>query len=193
MTNKGSVMPQSFPVPAWIIHIYRVKTRWHQQRILSTLACIGGSGIVATDVRSGSDWFVILECSTSATEIDAMRVVVAIDPDAVRTYEFDGSGQGVVYSSSQSALPLLRVLQDGELWVRGRDGERLVYEVLCSRHSYLAGRFARKLGFGIESRQVVADAFMHALVTHSTDRTFRDVVLEFLRSKSRGLSAKALQ
>lgn len=180
-------------MPPWVLHIYRVETRWHQQRILLTLGRIGGSGVIATAVQSDADWLVILECSTPSTETDAARVIVTIDPAAVRTYEFDGSRQGDAYSLGQSVLPVLRVLQDAELWIRARNGERLAYEVLCSRHTYLAGRFARQLGLGAKSRQVVADAFTHALVTYSADGTFRDVMLSFSRSESRRLSAEAPQ
>src|SRR4051794_15028872 len=71
------------------IQIYRVQSvRW-QQRTLAAFRRIDRPGIVALGTQSESDWFVIVECNSLTTELHARRVVLAIDPKAVRTYEYE--------------------------------------------------------------------------------------------------------
>ncbi len=71
----------------WKIQIFRVQSQRRQQRILSVFHRIDHPGITALGTQSGPDWFVIVECSTFADQLRAARIVLTIDPLAVRTYE----------------------------------------------------------------------------------------------------------
>lgn len=71
----------------WKIHIYRVRDASRQQHILSAFKQAARPGIVALGTQSGPDSFVIAECYSLMNEIYARRLVMTIDPLAVRTYE----------------------------------------------------------------------------------------------------------
>jgi hypothetical protein len=73
----------------WKIQIYRVQSAIRQQRMLAAFRRIDRPGVIALGTQSGPDWFVIIECCSFTAEIHARRVVKAIDPKAVRTYEYE--------------------------------------------------------------------------------------------------------
>lgn len=52
--------------------------------------------------------------------------------------------------SGSTTLSSLSACADEELFGRGRDGDHRAYEVVCARHSYLAGRLIRQVGLGAE-------------------------------------------
>jgi hypothetical protein len=73
----------------WKIQIYRVQSGLAQQRMLAAFRRIDRPGVIALGTQSGPDWFVIVESSSLVAEIHARRVVMTIDPKAVRTYEYE--------------------------------------------------------------------------------------------------------
>ena len=79
--------PTSLSDTDWKIRIYRVQDERCQQRILSVFHQIDRPGVVALGTQSGPDWFAIVECDSLAAQIRADRVVMTIDPRAIRTYE----------------------------------------------------------------------------------------------------------
>lgn len=78
----------------WKIQIFRVQGHLRQQRMLAAFRRIDRPGVVALGTQSGPEWFVIIECSSLAAEIQARRVVMTIDPTAVRTYEYELRPEG---------------------------------------------------------------------------------------------------
>lgn len=74
----------------WKVQVFRVRGALHQRRILSAFRRIGRPGVIALGTHSGRDWFVVVECSSLPTEVRARRVVMTIDPHAVRTYACEG-------------------------------------------------------------------------------------------------------
>ncbi len=82
-------MQPSTPSSDWKIHIYRVRSEWHQQRILTIFHRVARPGLTALGTRSGPDWFVVVESGSLASSIHAARIITTIDPRAVRTYEYE--------------------------------------------------------------------------------------------------------
>lgn len=89
-------MLQDAPSKAgWKIQIFRVQGERRQQRILSVFHRIDRPGITALGTQSGPDWFVIVECCSFADQLRASRVILTIDPLAVRTYESEARPEEV--------------------------------------------------------------------------------------------------
>lgn len=90
-------MPHNQPSrPDWTLQIYRIRDEGRQQRILSAFDCIGRPGVVAVGVQVDDQWFIVLECGSWLTEMHARRLLTAIDPRAVRTYERQGPADASV-------------------------------------------------------------------------------------------------
>lgn len=71
----------------WTIQIYRVQDERCLQRIIAAFHRIDRPGVVALGTQSGPDWYVVVECDSLASQIHAGRIVMTIDPRAVRTLE----------------------------------------------------------------------------------------------------------
>jgi hypothetical protein len=177
------------PAPAWTIRVYRVRSERCQQRIVDAFARIGRDEVTVSPAQSGPEWFVIVEYVTTPAEAHVSRVVLTIDPGAVRTYECEAPVERRGQRSWTGFAVPLDDVEDAELLQRARDGERTAFDVLCSRHSYAARRLARKLGAGREGPRMVADAFARALVTAGSDREFLREVFGLLRADARRSAA----
>jgi hypothetical protein len=177
--------PQSPPPPTWKIRVYRVRSQRSQARVLAAFDRMASSDIALSTSSSGPERFVVADYSTAASEARLARVILAIDPVAVRVYECESP----VDQPEGRAWPGFRVpladVDDAELLHRAQDGEYMAFDVLCSRHSYAARRLARQLGLGRAGPRVVSDAFARALVACSSDREFVREVFGIIRVESR--------
>jgi hypothetical protein len=96
--------------PEWKIQIYRVQSHRRLQRMLAAFQRIDRPGVVALGTQSGPDWFVIIECGSLSAEIHARRVVMTIDPRAVRTYDCELRSEDVWRVGADANVPTRQTL-----------------------------------------------------------------------------------
>ena len=71
--------------PAAWTSTYRLSSATRQQRILRAIHRLDHPGITALGTTRDSDAVIIIECTSAAAEIRSRQVVMALDPQAVRT------------------------------------------------------------------------------------------------------------
>lgn len=152
---------------------------------MATFLRIGRADVAVSATQSDDGWFVVAEYTTRPSEACVMRVILTIDPGAVRTYESAAAERRREHRVTAALAVPLADVDDAELLSRARDGDATAFHVLCSRHSYAARRLCRQLGLGRDGLRIVADAFARALVASTDERTFRRDAFALIRAESR--------
>lgn len=70
----------------WSLEIFQMSTRTKQQRVLKAFSRVGMPGVQVLGVVRLDSWFVIVDSVTIADEIRARRILLTVDPAAVRSH-----------------------------------------------------------------------------------------------------------
>lgn len=71
----------------WSLDIYQMTSRSRQQRVLKAFARVDTPGVQVLGVVRVDSWLVIVDSVTIADEIRARRILLSIDPAAVRSHQ----------------------------------------------------------------------------------------------------------
>lgn len=96
MKYETSVTPEPNAVLAhpWALSVYRVEDRSAQQRILRAIRRLDRHHLTATGAQRGSEIFVIVDCDSASSAVQAKQAVMAADRHAAVAFA----------SQSQAAL-----------------------------------------------------------------------------------------